>query len=192
MEFPLPRDGYKWQQMQRWAIVCWLIFYCLFLVHVFNQHGGGTWFDAVNMVTHEAGHPLFGTFGNEMLMVWGGTLMQLLVPFLLALSFAWRGQTAGAIFCAFFFFENFIGIALYMGDARDKALPLVSLGVASDEVTGHDWEYIFGHMGLLQHDTQIAAVVRVLGWIGMLSVVCLLVWMLMRKPPIEEEAAAEA
>jgi hypothetical protein len=186
MGFPLPRDGYKWQEMQRWAIACWLAFYCLFLVHVFHQHGGGTWFDAVNMVTHEAGHPLFGYFGSEMLMVMGGTLMQLAVPFLLSISFAWRGQTAGAIFCLFFFFENFIGIALYMGDARDKAIPLVSPGVASDEVTGHDWEYIFGHLGLLEHDRQIAAVVRVLGWIGMLAVVCLLVWMLTRKPALVE------
>jgi hypothetical protein len=188
MEFPLPRDGYKWQEMQRWAIACWLAFYCLFLIHVFNQHGGGTWFDAVNMVTHEAGHPLFGYFGSEMLMVMGGTIMQLLVPFLLCVSFAWRGQTAGAIFCLFFFFENFIGIALYMGDARDKAIPLVSPGVASDEVTGHDWEYIFSHLGLLEHDRQIAAIVRVLGWIGMLAVVCLLVWMLTRPRMVETEA----
>ena len=74
-----------------------------------------------------------------------------------------------------------------MGDARDKALPLVSLGVASDEVTGHDWEYIFGHMGLLQHDRQIAAVTLGLAWIGMLAVVGLLFWMLTRPQPVEEE-----
>jgi hypothetical protein len=138
-------------------------------------------------VTPEAGLPLFGYLGNETIMVWGGTIMQLLVPCLLAVSFAWRGQTAGAIFCAFFFFENFIGIALYMGDARDKSLPLVSLGVASDDVTGHDWEYIFGHLGLLQHDRQIAAVTRAAGWIGMLAVVGLLVWMLMKTRTEEVE-----
>jgi hypothetical protein len=190
MEFPLPRDGYKWQQIPKWGIACWLTFYCLFLLHQYNQHGYGTWFDAVNMVTHEAGHPLFGYLGNETIMVLGGTIMQLLVPFLLALSFAWRGQTAGAIFCAFFFFENFIGIALYMGDARDRSLPLVSLGVASDEVTGHDWAYIFGKMGLMAHDRDIAAVVRMLGWMGMLAVVGLLVWMLTRKPAQTEPVEA--
>lgn len=188
MEFPLPRAGYQWKSLQRWAIIAWLAFYSLFLLHTYHQHGGGTWFDAVNMVTHEAGHPLFGYLGNETIMVWGGTIMQLLVPFLLALSFAWTGQTAGAIFCTFFFFENFIGIALYMGDARDRALPLVSLGVASDEVTGHDWAYIFGHLGLLEHDRQIASVVWALGWIGMLAVCGLLVWMLTQKR--EEEPAA--
>ena len=67
-------------------------------------------------------------------------------------------------------------IRMYMGDARDKALPLVSLGVASDEVTTHDWEYIFGHLGLLQHDTQIAAVVRTLGWLGMIATVAWMGW----------------
>ena len=190
MQFPLPREGYTWQPLQRWMIICWLAFYCLFLLHAYNQHGGGTWFDAVNMVTHEAGHPLFGYLGNETIMVWGGTLMQLLVPFLLAVGFAWRGQTAGALFCLFFFFENFIGIALYMGDARDKALPLVSLGVASDDVTGHDWDYIFSHLGLLEHDRQIAAVTRTVGWLGMLMVVALLVWMLTRTS--SAEAVAEA
>ncbi len=190
MEFPLPRDGYKWQEIPKWGVICWLIFYCLFLLHQYHQNGYGTWFDAVNMVTHEAGHPLFGYLGNEMIMVMGGTIMQLLVPFLLALSFAWRGQTAGAIFCTFFFFENFIGIALYMGDARDRSLPLVSLGVASDEVTGHDWAYIFGRLGLMQHDRDIAAVVRHLGYLGMLSVIALLVWMLLRKPQEDAETAA--
>jgi hypothetical protein len=76
-----------------------------------------------------------------------------------------------------------------MGDARDKAIPLVSPGVASDEVTGHDWDYILSHLGLLEHDRQLAAVTRVVGWVGMLAVVCLLVWMLMRKP-VEEVAEA--
>lgn len=59
MEFPLPRDDYKWQEIPKWGIICWLIFYCLFVLHQYHVNGYGTWFDAVNMVTHEAGHPLF-------------------------------------------------------------------------------------------------------------------------------------
>jgi hypothetical protein len=187
MRFPLPHPYYKWQEMSRPAIVCWMIFYVLFLVHVYNQHGGQTWFDAANLITHESGHMLFSYFGQT-LMIWGGTIMQLLVPILLAISFAYRGQTAGAIFCLFFFFENFIGIALYMADARDRVLPLVSVGVASDEVTGHDWNWIFSSLGILQYDTRIGGVVRMLGWAGMLGIVGLLVWMLMR----EREAAVAA
>src|SRR3977135_1421773 len=111
MRFPLPHENYQWQKMSRAAIICWLIFYVLFLVHAYNAHWGALWIDNANMVTHESGHMLFGSFGSMRLAIWGGTLMQLLVPILLAISFAWRGQTAGAIFCTFFFFENFLGIA---------------------------------------------------------------------------------
>ena len=187
MQLPVPGSDYQWQRLQRWAIICWLAFYLLFLLHAYHQHGGQTWFDAANLVTHESGHLLFGYLGNETIMVWGGTIMQLLVPFLLATSFAWRGQTAGVIFCSFFFFENFIGIALYMADARARNLPLVSPGMASDEITGHDWNYIFSHLGLLAYDTRIADVVRIAGWLGMLGVVGVLVWMLAQQEQMVEE-----
>src|SRR3954447_8171437 len=112
MNLQLPQEGNKWQPMSRVVAGCWLAFYLLFLVHAYNAHWGALWIDNANMVTHESGHMLFGSFGSMRLAIWGGTLMQLLVPILLAISFAWRGQTAGAIFCAFFFFENFLAIAL--------------------------------------------------------------------------------
>jgi hypothetical protein len=35
----------------------------------------------------------------------------------------------------------------------------------------HDFFRIFSSLGLLDHDTQIAAVVRALGWCGMLACV---------------------
>ena len=58
------------------------------------------------------------------------------------------------------FFENWLNIARYMADARAQELPLVGGG-------DHDWANIFGRWGLLAHDTQIAAVVRAIGWGGM-------------------------
>jgi hypothetical protein len=68
-------------------------------------------------------------------------------------------------FCLFFFFENFLGIATYMADARAMQLPLVTIG--DPEFTIHDWNAIFTSLGLLNWDTSIAAVVRIVGWIGM-------------------------
>ena len=35
--------------------------------------------DSANLAFHEAGHPIFGLFSSR-LMVYGGTLMQLLLP----------------------------------------------------------------------------------------------------------------
>jgi hypothetical protein len=40
----------------------------------------------------------------------------------------------------------------------------------------HDWNYLFGKLGILQHDIQIAATVRFVGWVGMLAVFVWLVW----------------
>jgi hypothetical protein len=61
-----------------------------------------------------------------------------------------------------------------MADARVQELPLVSVG--GGDPVDHDWERIFSGLGLLQHDTQIALIVRALGWIGMLAVVGWLIW----------------
>ena len=99
--------------------------------------------------------------------LWGGTLLQWLVPFLLASYFFYHRQFASFIFCAFFFFENWIYTATYMGDARAMVLPLVTLG--DPEFAKHDWNTIFGNLGVLDYDTRIAAVVRFLGWTGMLA-----------------------
>jgi hypothetical protein len=111
-----------------------------------------------------------------------------LVPAALAISFAWRGQTAGAFFCTFFFFENFLGIALYMWDAREKVLPLVSVGAASGDEITHDWNWIFTDMGVMDHYSQISGVVRFLGWTGMIATVCLLFWFGFVREREEQEA----
>jgi hypothetical protein len=78
-------------------------------------------------VVHEGGHNLFGWFGPT-LGLWGGTLLQWLVPFLLALYFFTQRQTTGFVFCLFFFFENWLYTATYMADARAQDLPLVTTG----------------------------------------------------------------
>ena len=40
-----------------------------------------------DLVIHEAGHVLFGLFGNELLTVLGGSLLQVLFPFAFFASF---------------------------------------------------------------------------------------------------------
>lgn len=129
--------------------------------------------DGVFIPIHEGGHLLFRIFG-EFLMVAGGTALQLLVPFWLALYFFFRRQPQGVAFCLFFMFEQFLPIATYMADARAQELPLLTVGDA--EYVIHDWAYLFGKLGLLQHDIQIANAMRAMGWIGMVGVVIWLVW----------------
>ena len=69
-----------------WALGAWLVFYGLFLIYAFSQDHGFLFIDSVNLVVHESGHLLFGWLGPT-LGLWGGTILQWLVPLLLAAYF---------------------------------------------------------------------------------------------------------
>jgi hypothetical protein len=170
-----------WKLVSRAALAAWLIFYVGFLIYAFSAHSGFLFIDSANLVVHEGGHNLFYWFGPT-LGLWGGTLLQWLVPFLLAIYFYKERQTAGFAFCLFFFFENWLYTATYMADARAQVLPLVTTG--DPDFVEHDFFAIFSGLGVLNHDTQIAAVVRLLGWCGMLGTVAWLGWQGTRPVPI--------
>jgi hypothetical protein len=168
------RDREPWRPISRYAVVCWLIFYAIFLLYALQAHGGFLFIDSANLVLHEGGHLLFGWFGQT-IGLWGGTILQWLVPLLLAAYFFHERQLAAFVFCAFFFFENWLYTATYMADARAMVLPLVTAG--NSDFVEHDWNTIFSSLGVLDYDTTIAAVVRTLGWCGMLTCVA---WLAVR------------
>ena len=155
-----------WQPVSKPALIAWLAFYFLFLIHALRDADGFLLIDQVNLIVHEAGHLLFGWFGRTM-GLWGGTLFELMVPAALGVYFALHRQTAATAFAAFFFFENFLYISVYMADARAQVLPLITVG--DPEMGGHDWLQIFSQLGLLRQDRSIAAVVNAAGWLGMLG-----------------------
>jgi hypothetical protein len=157
-----------WKPVSRPVQAAWLVFYVGFLGYAFSAHGGFLFIDMPNLIVHEGGHNLFGWFGPT-IGLWGGTLLQWLVPFLLAVYFFTRRETAGFVFCLFFFFENWLYTATYMADARAMELELVTTG--DPEFAKHDFNAIFSSLGVLNYDTTIAAVVRTLGWCGMIAVV---------------------
>jgi hypothetical protein len=158
----------EWERVSRAAAVGWFAFYVLLIGNAVLDGKLLQWFDLVFVPIHEGGHLLFRFFG-EWLMFAGGTFLQLFVPFSLAVHFAFRRQVPGTAFCAFFFFEQFLPIGVYMADARCQCLQYVTVGDPSMAV--HDWFYLFSHAGVLEHDTQIGNTFRVLGWLGMLGTV---------------------
>jgi hypothetical protein len=162
-----------WQPISKPATVAWTIFYLLFLFYAAANSGKFLLADYVFLPIHEGGHPLFGWFGHTSGLM-GGTLLQLFVPLAIAVYFILQRQIPGTAFAAFFFFENFLNIAIYMAGARRQELPLVTVGDA--DYVEHDWTFMFGKLGLLDHDTSIAAVVRLLERLGMLGVVVWLGW----------------
>lgn len=163
-----------WKPISRPAIAAWLVFYVTFLIYAFGKSPASLFIHNANLVVHEGGHNLFGWFGPT-LGLWGGTLLQWLVPFLLAVYFFTDRQVAGFVFCLFFFFENWIDTAEYMADARAQVLPLVTTG--DPDLAEHDFFRIFNDLGVLPYDTRIAAVVRILGWCGMIGCVA---WFVLR------------
>lgn len=163
----------EWEPIPRAALVAWLVFYGLFLYQAARGAGLLLMIDLVFVPIHEGGHLLFSYFG-EALHILGGTLLQLFTPLALATYFALRRQAQGTAFCSFFFFEQLLPTARYMADARAQELPLLTVG--DPEFVEHDWFAMFSRWGVLHQDTQIAGVVRAVGWLGMLCTVAWLLW----------------
>jgi hypothetical protein len=172
----------KWLPVSKPARLAWLAFYGIFLLYALTDKSGYLLIDYVFVPIHEGGHLLFSYFGHT-LMVAGGTLLQLGVPLMLAVYFAFQRQATGVAFSSFFFFENFLNVATYMADARAQVLQLVTVG--DPDFVEHDWFVMFGQMGVLEYDTKIAAVVRAIGWLGMIAVVVWLGWR--TKPSVHPE-----
>jgi len=163
-----------WKPVSRAQLVAWLAFYALLLLYLAFRWGELTLLDNVHLPIHEGGHLLFGWLGDTP-GLWGGTLLQLLVPALLAASFVARRELPGVAFCAFAFFHSLTGIATYMADALRQELPLVTVGAIADEAQ-HDWVRIFTSLGVLPHAIQIGNVTRLIAWAGMLGTVAWLGW----------------
>ena len=177
-----------WEPVPRAALIAWIIFYALFLYQRARGNGLLLLMDGVFVPIHEGGHLLF-RLGGEFIMVAGGTFLQLFAPFALATYFFFRRQSQAVAFCMFFFFEQFLPIATYMADARAQDLPLLTVGDA--EYVIHDWNYLFGKLGVLEHDTQIAGAVRMIGWLGMIAVVVWLIWRGINDVPSRQERSWE-
>jgi hypothetical protein len=161
-----------WTRVSRLGGSICLAFYLLFLFYAWRDTSGFLFLDYANLIIHESGHLFFG-WGGYTLMILGGTLGELLVPFLCALFFFFHRQTYGFVFSVFWFFENFLYVGTYMADARSRNLPLVN----SDE---SDWTILFSKWGVLPHDQTIGHFTRHLGWLGMFVVLAWLGFRLVR------------
>jgi len=159
-----------WKPVSSLAGIAWLSFYALFLLYAFTSLSGFLFLDYANLIIHEGGHFFFSWFG-ETIHILGGTLGELIVPLLCAAYFFFQRETTGFAFSIFWFFENFPYIGTYMADARTSVLPLVG----SDE---SDWTILFTWWGILAQDQKIGAIMRTLGYLGMLSTIAWLVFRL--------------
>lgn len=158
----------EWNPVPVAVTVIALIFFAIMLLSAATDSAPIKLMDLVFVPIHEGGHLLFRFF-PEWIMVAGGTFLQLFVPFALAVYFAFQRQLPGTAFCGFFLFEQLLPVGIYMADARCQCLSYVTVG--DPDAAIHDWWYLFSSVGVVEHDTQIGAAVRVIGWIGMIATV---------------------
>jgi len=132
------------------AIVTLWAFWILRDMDVRAGIAGSNFLHMVLLPFHEAGHVIFRPFGNFM-MTLGGTLGQHLMPLVAGYALLVnRRDPFGAALCFWLLGFSFIDMAVYMYDAFDPKLMLLG-GVTGAESDRHDWQNLFGDMGLLRH-----------------------------------------
>lgn len=123
------------------------------------------------LVFHEAGHVIFSVLG-EFVMVLGGSLLQLLLPAVLAGALLLRNRDPfGASLGLWFIGVSLLDLAPYIYDALDPQLILLGGHTGADG--GHDWIYLLDATGLLGRAHGLGAftylcgavlIVTSLGW----------------------------
>ena len=116
---------------------------------------------------HEAGHVIFGFFG-EFLAVLGGSLTQVLMPVIATVAFLRTRQWASAAVTLVWTGQSLTDVAIYAADGQARALPLLAEGLI------HDWGYILGRLGLLQSTETVGRLLFALGALTMLAGLSLL------------------
>jgi hypothetical protein len=109
---------------------------------------------------HESGHLIFSFLGDS-IGVWGGTIMQLLIPFFIIVYFFFQGSFYSSAISGMFLGASFINISFYIKDAISMNLDLLGGGI-------HDWNYILSTTGFLGETSLIGSVVF---WVGLITIV---------------------
>jgi hypothetical protein len=179
-----PEDGPEWRDwvlhvdphvsgagvLARAVLLAGLALWTLsFLRHGLDpDHLMGSFLHLVHLPFHEAGHVLLSPFGR-FLMVFGGSLFQVLVPLACGAVFLVRNREPFAAAVTLWWAgQSLMDLAPYIADARALRLPLLG-GRTGAEVEGHDWEYLLRETSLLPHDVTLGRLSFALGALAMIA-----------------------
>ncbi|HEX7557858.1 MAG TPA: hypothetical protein VF386_01610 [Usitatibacter sp.] len=174
--FHVPREVPRTSWFARIAALGFLALWTLVIwrdTNVRTGELGSHFLHHVLLPFHEAGHyAIFRWFG-QFIMILGGTLAQHLMPIVIgvALLVKQRDPFGAAIFAWLLGF-SVIDMAVYMYDAFDPKLTLLG-GLTGAESDGHDWQNIFGDLGLLKRARGIGLF---FGWVGKAMMLAALAW----------------
>ena len=134
---------------------------------------GSNFLHSILIPFHEAGHyAIFRWFG-QFIMTLGGTLGQHLLPIVLGGALLVKNRNPyGAALALWLLGYSLIDMGVYMYDAFDPKLGLLD-GKTGAESDGHDWQNIFGDLGLLRRARGIGLF---WGWVGYAVMTAGLAW----------------
>jgi hypothetical protein len=163
----LPSSRASWQT----RIVCLAVFaaWTLWIFkdnHIRDGEIGSSFLHMVLLPFHEAGHyALFRWFG-QFIMTLGGTLGQHLLPIVAGYALLKKRDIFGVAMCLWLLGFSTVDMSVYMYDAFDPKIMLLGGGTGA-ESDGHDWQNIFGDMGLLRRARGIGLFFGFVGWLTM-------------------------
>ncbi len=173
-------DAVDWCRGRNWKVRApvWLLLAYFGVVQAINPQAW-TPFAGINLPLHEGGHLLFRLLGWEFLHVAGGTLLQLFAPIAAACVFFRQRDYFAITFCLGWLSSGLMGTGVYMADAQAMQLPLVTAEGGGGDI-GHDWEFLFSHLGLLRACEAIGWLTRQAGNLAMLAALGPGGWLLAR------------
>ena len=117
--------------------------------------------DNLILIIHESGHTIFGIFRWRFLTILGGTLMELLIPFLLFISAWLKHQKVLAQFSLFVLGYAWFDSSAYCMDAYYQQLPLIG----NLPKSAHDFTNMLSSLNLLDHYKTISWFMFLIGFI---------------------------
>ena len=127
--------------------------------------------DNADLIFHEAGHILLSPFG-EFLTIFGGSLMQIVIPVTCTVYFWLYEQRASSAVALFWTGQSIANVAIYVADARRMELPLID--------GDHDWNYLLERLNLLNRAESLGRFVFIVGVLTILIALILLIADLLR------------
>lgn len=116
-------------------------------IYFLINKGTYTFLDFLDLLIHEPGHFFFGIFG-EFMQFLGGTLMQILLPLIMAIIFFIRTQKYWTQIFLFWLGHNFINISVYVEDANKMKLNIIG--------GAHDWNWILNKINMIEYAEEIS------------------------------------
>ena len=122
----------------------------------FTRNGWVPFLSGVDLGVHEFGHLVFW-WAPDLGVSFAGSFVQVSAPALLVGYFWWRGDRLAVVLMVAWVGMSLNNVSVYIHDATRMVLPLFG---DDGSGAGHDWRFILGELGWLEHTDSIAVLVR--------------------------------